>query len=180
MTVKEKLAEHSDFVDVGILYHGFAPHMRDYDVVFEAMWGRKKWGDNKGTYRLRFAYCPEATTVTSVSDEFWKEAWSDVFIDQAQWLAAGEPHGFCWWACWSNIFPGVSYVEDSPRARHWTERLGKQMHEVIVETEAFRLSVVFHDLTVTKLSAQVQVVDKTMLPMDRQSDGAPGKDTDRL
>ena len=42
MTVKERLDDYGGFVDVGIFHHGFAPHMRDYDVVFEAMWGRKK------------------------------------------------------------------------------------------------------------------------------------------
>lgn len=33
MTVKERLAEYGHFLDVGILRHGFAAHMRDYDVV---------------------------------------------------------------------------------------------------------------------------------------------------
>lgn len=36
MTMKEKLSEYGGFLDVGILSHGFAPHMRDYDIVFEA------------------------------------------------------------------------------------------------------------------------------------------------
>ncbi|HEU4420202.1 MAG TPA: hypothetical protein VFT55_14800, partial [Planctomycetota bacterium] len=104
MTVKDRLADYGGFVDVGILHHGFAPHMRDYDVVFEAVWG-KKWGDAKGTYRLRFSHCPEATTITAVLDSGWKQAWSDIFINEDQWEAAGSPGGFCWWARWSTAYP---------------------------------------------------------------------------
>jgi hypothetical protein len=166
MTVKERLAGYGGFIDVGILHHGFAPHMRDYDVLFEALWGKTKWADAKGTYRLRFTHCPEATTVTTVSDAGWKQAWSDVFIDHAQWVAAGGPDGFVWGACWSTAYPGLSYVDDSVRARQWSERLGVPMHEVVLETEAFQLRVVFHEFLVTKLSDEVRVIDKVMFPLD--------------
>lgn len=165
MTVKERLAEYAGFIDVGILNHGFAPHMRDYDVLFEALWGKKKWADAKGTYRLRFTHCPEATTVTKVSDAGWKQAWSDVFIDHAKWIEAGQPEGFVWGACWSSAYPGLSYIDDSPRAREWSERLREPMHEVVIETEAFQLQVVFNDFMVTKLNDEVRVVDKVMFPL---------------
>lgn len=165
MTVKDQLAEYGGFVDVGILHHGFAPHMRDYDVVFEALWGKKDWADAKGTYRLRFTHCPEATTTTGVSDAAWKEAWSDAFIDHAQWVAADEPKGFFWGVAWSTAYPGLDYIEDSPRARAWSERFGKPMNEVSIATEAFQIRVVFHDFTVTKLNDQVHVLDKVMFPL---------------
>jgi hypothetical protein len=104
--------------------------------------------------------------VTTVADAGWKQAWSDVFIDHAEWVAAGEPDGFVWGACWSTAYPGLSYVEDSVRARQWSERLGVPMHEVVMETEAFQLRVVFHDFLVTKLSDEVRVIDKVMFPLD--------------
>lgn len=106
MSVKERLSEYGDFIDMGILRHGFAAHMRDYDVLFEALWGKKEWADEKGTYLLRFTHCPEATTKTRVSESHWKEAWSDTFIDHSEWQAAGEPTGFVWGACWSTAYPG--------------------------------------------------------------------------
>lgn len=168
--MKEKLAQYGGFIDVGILHHGFAAFMRDYDVFFEALWGREKWADAKGTYRLRFSHCPEVSTTTTVSDLGWKQAWSDVFIDHAEWLAAGEPEGFVWGACWSTSYPGLSYIDDSPQARHWSERLGKSMHEIQIETEAFRLRLVFHDFSVTKLSDEVRVVDKVMFPLKPEDD----------
>ena len=174
MTVKEKLAEYEGFLDVGILNHGFAPYMRDYDIVFEALWGKEKWADAKGTYRLRFSHCPEATTTTAVPDSGWRQAWSDIFIDYSQWLAAGEPKGFVWGACWSNAFPGLRYIDDSPRAQYWSERLGKPMHEVSIATEAFVLRIVFHDFAVTKLNDTVRVVDKVMFPLKPQTDEEAG------
>lgn len=165
MTVKERLAAYADFLDVGILRHGFAPHMRDYDVVFEALWGRKEWADEKGTYLLRFTHCPHALTVTTVADPAWREAWSDVFIDHAQWEAAGQPEGFVWGACWSTAYPGLTYVDDSARADEWSRRLAAPMHEIRMETDTFGLHVVFHDFTVTKLSTEVGVLDKVVFPL---------------
>lgn len=174
MTVKDRLAEYGGFLDVGVLHHGFAPHMRDYDLVFEALWGKKEGGDAKGTYRLRFTHCPEATTTTAVRDSAWRQAWSDVFIDEAQWDAAGAPEGFCWWARWSTAQPGLKYIDDSPHAKDWSERLGKPMHEISMTTEAFQVRIVFHDFTVTKLDDEVQVVDKTMFPLKPKSEEKAG------
>src|SRR5262245_2956387 len=174
MTVKDRLAEYAGFVDVGILRHGFAAHMRDYDVLFEALWGHKNWADAKGTYCLRLTHCPEATTTTAVSASGWKEAWSDVFIDHANWVAAGEPPGFVWGACWSTAYPGLTYIDASPRAKLWSKRLGRLMHEASIETEAFELHIIFHDFTVTKLNDEVRVLDKVMFPLKPQGDVEAG------
>ena len=170
MGVQERLEEYGGFVDVGILRHGFASHMRDHDVLFEAMWGKKEWGDDKGTYRLRFTHCPEVSTETSVSDASWRESWSDIFVDYEDWIEAGEPDGFVWGVCWSCAYPGLRYVKSSSLAREWSKRLDKQMHEVVIDTEAFHLRVVFHDYTVTKLNSEVQVVHKVIHPFSNRSD----------
>ena len=170
MTVRERLEEYGGFLDVGILQHGFAPHMRDYDVVFEALWGKAEWGDAKGAYRLRFTHCPEVSARTTVADAAWREAWSDVFIDFARWEAAGEPDGLVWGTRWSTAYPGLDSIEESPRAREWSERLGQPMHEVTITTEIFELRIVFHDFTVTKLNDEVHVLDKVMFPLK----GGPG------
>lgn len=173
-TLQEKLAEYEGFVDVGILSHGFARYMRDYDVVFEALWGTKEPADARGTYRLRFSHCPEATTTTAVSDASWREAWSDVFIDYSEWLAAGEPEGLVWGACWSTAYPGLSYIDNSPRAELWSERLGRQMHEVSITTDAFEIRIVFHDFSVTKLDDTLRVLDKVILPLKPSTDKEAG------
>ena len=165
MTMKKKLAEYGGFLDVGLLSHGFAPHMRDYDIVFEALWGKKEWADAKGTYRLRFSHCPEATTMTAVPDMGWTKVWSDVFIDYSEWLAAGEPEGFVWGACWSTAYPGLSYIEELIACESLVRALGLSMHEVSIATEAFHIRIVFHDFTVTKLDDMVRVSDKVIFPL---------------
>jgi hypothetical protein len=88
-----------------------------------------------------------------------------VFIDHAQWVAAGEPAGFLWGVCWSNAYPGLTYVDESARAGSWSQRLGKPMHEICLETEAFKLNLIFHDFTVTKLSDDIHILDTVMLPL---------------
>jgi len=175
MTMKDKLDEYGGFLDVGILSHGFAPHMRDYDIVFEALCGKEQWADAKGTYRLRFSHCPETTTTTTVEDAGWRKAWPDTFIDYSKWLAEGEPEGFVWGACCSTAYQGLRYIDDSPRAKRWSERLGSPMHEVSVATEAFEIRIVFHDFTVTKLDDTVRVLDKVMFPLKPPADEEGGK-----
>jgi hypothetical protein len=160
MSVKEELAKSGVFVDIGIMSHGFTPYMRDYDVVFEALWGKTKWADAKGTYRLRFTHCPEVSTLTALSDAAYKQAWSDDHINFEQWIAAGKPDGYVWGASWS-----MAYVDDSPSAKQWSERFGRAMHEVLIVTEAYRLRVVFHDFTLTKLNDETHVLHKVMFPI---------------
>ena len=159
MSVKEKLAALEMF-DVGILRHGFAPHMRDYDVIVEA------GGTAQGRYRYRFTHCVEANVHSTVRDEIWQKSWDDLYTVYETSLADGAPEGFVWGVCWSLAYPGLTYVDDSLRASARTKRLGKPMHEVIIETEAFELQLVFHDVIVEKLSEDVSVIDKAIVPLD--------------
>ncbi len=160
-SVEARLAQYGGFVDVAILEHRFAPHLRDYDVVFEAMWG----GDRKGTYLLRFTHCPEVFVSTRVTDATWMDSWSDDFIDEQRWDRAGQPPGFCWWASWACAYPGLRNERDADDARRWSSRLGKLMHTIVIETEAYALRVVFHDFSLTKLGDDVVVVDKVVIPL---------------
>jgi hypothetical protein len=164
LTVKEKI-EQKSLYDVAILRHGFAAHMRDYDVLIEAMWGLKEWGDAKGHYRCRFTHCVEAHYKTKVKDKFWIESWDELFTDYDTWEAAGAPNGFVWGTCWSMAYPGFLYRDDSELAEHWSQRLGKRMHEVRIETEAFELQLIFFDFNIAKLDDEVRVIDKVLIPI---------------
>src|SRR5262245_54576416 len=42
--------------------------------------------------------------------------------------------------------PGLKYVERGKRAQEWSTRLGRLMHEVTVETDAFHVRLVFADV----------------------------------
>jgi hypothetical protein len=163
-TTREKI-EDNPLLDVGVLSHGFAPHMRDYDIVFEAMWGEKEWGDAKGRYLCRFTYCPEARVVTSVGGEAWIQSWDETFKNYAKWEKAGAQEGYVWGVCWSMAYPGMQYIENSHLAALWSQRFGKQMHEAELETNAFILRLVFHDFSIEKISDEVGVLDKVLFPL---------------
>ena len=140
--------------------HGFTEYLRDYDVVIDvpaALPPEVPIGDTTGSYiqgryRYRFTHCPEVRVMTEVRDEVWRYSWDDVFIDHGVWEAAGNPEGFVWGVNWANAYPGLSYVMDSPLASSWAERLAREMHEVAIETNAFGLRLICHDLRVDHLA----------------------------
>jgi len=164
MNVKERV-EENPLLDVAILSHGFAPHMRDYDVLIEAMWGKKEWGDAKGRYLCRFSHCPEAHLVTTLNGAAWRQSWADAFTDYAEWEKNGEPEGFVWGVCYSDAYPGMRYIDNSELAAKWSEGFEKEMHEAIIETNAFKLQIIFYDFTITKISDEVGIIDKLMFPL---------------
>lgn len=75
----------------------------------------------------------------------------DVFTDYSAWKAAGEPEGYVWGVCDSEAYPGPTYLEDSKLAQEWTSRLGKLMHEVLIQSNAYNIRLVFHDLHIAEL-----------------------------
>jgi hypothetical protein len=156
--ITQKFEQHPMF-DVAILGHGFTPYMRDYDVLIEA------GGIDAGRYLYRFTHCPEVKVVTKVSNDSWRESWDDLYTEYQRWIEAGQPKGFVWGTCWSMAYPGLTLHKDSERARSWSEPLQKPMHEVTIETEVFLLQLVFHDLTIQKLSDDVTIIDRSIFPL---------------
>jgi hypothetical protein len=158
LSVRDTLSE---LFDLPILEHHFAPHQRDYQVVAEL------GGDTtaRGRYLYTFTHCPYARLITNVKDAVWQESWSDKFIDYEQANRDGPPDGYVWGVNWSMAYPGPTYVENSALAASWSERLAHQMHEATIDTDAFSLQLVFHDLNVRKISEDVAVYDKVTSPL---------------
>jgi hypothetical protein len=131
-------------VDQDITRHGFTPYLRDYEVLAEEWDGE----DEMIPVRWVFAHCVSASVTTALRPETWRDSWDDSFTDPE---LATEPEGmgFLWSVGWAAAYPGPNYVADSAEARRWTDHLGRQMHEVKVETNVFTLRVVFHRLTIT-------------------------------
>jgi hypothetical protein len=141
--------------DQAIVRHGYADDMRDYDVLVEPYTSAGGPGlplRPVGRFRYRFTHCPTIAVVTRLTDETWQASWDDAFLDHDAYREAGEPDGFLWAVEYADAYPGLSYVENSDRARMWSERLGHQMHEVILETNVYSLQLVFHDLVVTQVA----------------------------
>jgi hypothetical protein len=154
-SVAERIREDTLFLDSAIDSHGFARFLRDYDVIIDVPAARPGGGGSyiKGRYRYRFTHCTEAIARTTVNPKTWQASWDDLFINYQTWEQAGNPSGYVWGVEYADAYPGLSYVEDSPRARHWTETLGHQMHEVRIESNVLSLELVFHDLHVHQLAA---------------------------
>lgn len=147
--------------DLPILEHGFASYMRDYRIVSEI--GGKS--EHRGRYLHTFTHCPVVNLTMTVRDDVWRESWDDHFTDYQRWTDAGEPDGYVWGVNWSMAYPGPTYVDDSALAREWSERLGHPMHEAVIETNAFRMQIVFHDLKVERIGDDVSVYDQVTIPL---------------
>jgi hypothetical protein len=139
----QEALERGNLFDGAILQHGFAPYMRDYDLV--AYFARKS------EYLYRFSHCPLIEITTRVTDGVWQRSWGDNFIDYSEWLKSGSPPGYVWGVCESDVYPGAKYIVNSRVAQEWTSRWGKPMHEVVIGTNAYNLHLVFHDLTIKEL-----------------------------
>jgi hypothetical protein len=133
--------------DMPILRHGFTAYNRDYELVWRVP--KSFQGPDRGcTYTYLFRACAEAQYTGSFDPSMFPL--DDTFIDYTRWQAAGEPNGFVWGVDWADNYPGATYVEGSARAAVWAERLRAPMHEVRVETNTYRLALVFHELCIQR------------------------------
>jgi hypothetical protein len=140
--------------DSAIVRHGFTPYMRDYDVIVNVPAAKPDGGGSyiEGQYRYRFTHCVEAHVETTVDPEAWKRSWTDEFTRYAAWERAGHPDGFVWGVESSDAYPGAHVLATSQRAAAWIERLDRAMYEVQIETNAFLINLVCHELRVAQLA----------------------------
>lgn len=149
----DRLLEWLPQCDFAVLAHGFAPHGRDYFMQIQDC-----LGPDPGEHLVEFTHVVFQELTTRVPPSGWLEAWDDVFCDYQRWLDAGQPGGYVWGTNWSNAYPGLNVVTPSPIAEDWGVKLGQSMHEVAVETDRFRLRLVFHDIRHRKLSNDASTI----------------------
>jgi hypothetical protein len=153
--LKNRIEQDDLFMDSGVHSHGFAPHLRDYDVVIEVPAAKLDGSATsyiEGRYLYRFTHCPEVHVTSVMQGDTWQKAWEDLFIDYEEWERAGAPPGFVWGVRFADAYPGLSYVSDSKLAASWSERLNREMHEICIETNVFLLRLVCYDLRVERLA----------------------------
>ena len=146
-------------VDFALFAHGFQNHGRDYYWHIQDC-----LGSDPGEHEIVFTHCVQADCRTRVLDSIWPESWDDVFTDYEKWKVAGEPGGYVWGTNWSNAYPGLTLVEDSGAARSWSERIGKPFYEVMLETDRFLISLIFHAIQHRKLSESTGTISATIIP----------------
>ena len=144
MTPAEIRAAFERSYDQVVVSHGYADHMRDYDV-FVHLTADPRSGIAPEDVRYRFTHCVSASVTTALSEEIWRRSLDDRLIDPSY---DGEPTGFVWGVRWHNLYPGMSLIPDSAVARKWSSALGLSFHEATIETDAHRITLVFADLIV--------------------------------
>jgi len=140
--LKALLGDWLPEIDFGVMAHGFAPHGRDYVLILQA-------GE---TYEVTLTHVVEAHYETRVGDGVWRRSWDDVLTDYAAWEAAGTPDGYVWGSNCSLAYPGLDAPDTDPAADDWASRVGKPMYAMSIETDRFKLAVVFHAVRAEKLS----------------------------
>lgn len=140
------LMERIDPFDHWLLLHGYKPYMRDYALLVEMSEGPPS---GPGVYEYLFGYCVESRVRTALSDEAYLESLDERLTD---YEAAGDTPAFVWGVNSSRLYPGWELVADSPAAAEWSRRLGLEFHEVVVETDAYVIRLVFRTLSVSKVS----------------------------
>lgn len=76
-SVAQRIQHDKLFFDSAIISHGFAPFLRDYDVIIDVPAAKPDRTGSyiQGRYRYRFTHCTEATARTDVTPEAWHTSW---------------------------------------------------------------------------------------------------------
>jgi len=141
-SVEETLKTY-DLFDNSILKHGFTAYMRDYEIVAQLF-----HGEDQGVYSYLFRGCVETHYESSILEGAFSMDDSLIF-EGAE--TEDQPVGFYWAVNSAEVYPGWKYVADSERALAWSRKMGQSMHEVMIETNVYKLSLVFNSLAVESI-----------------------------
>jgi hypothetical protein len=153
ITVKEILARE-DFSDAAIMRHGFTDYMRDYDVIV----GARNGPPNTDVHKYQFIGCVEAYYETRLGEIFEHSLTDDFVYSGPDYPNKPDPDGFIWGVRFAETWVGgLEYIDDGERARHWSNIIGRKMHEVTIETNAYFLRLVFADIRYSFLGHEPDV-----------------------
>ena len=137
--------ESFDVFANALLSHGYKDYMRDYELVVENIVNPEPLG----TYAYLFKYGVEAHITTSLPDEGYRMSMDDSLIDFE--AGKGLP-GYLWGVRWSDLYPGWTLNLASAKAVEWTRRLGIQFHDILIETNVYKITLIFGELVVEQIA----------------------------
>ncbi|MFJ5608275.1 hypothetical protein ACIQCJ_02620 [Streptomyces sp. NPDC093221] len=137
----------NDAFDSAVVHHGYTSYMRDYEVIVH-MTADPRTGIEPAYVRYLFKYCVEARCQTTVQPETWRSSLDERLIDYETGV---DLDGYVWGVKWHALYPGATVLSESETARRWKQSIGIDFHEVCIETNAHRLTLVFSDLQVSEL-----------------------------
>ena len=153
---QEKISE----VDFAVMEHRFAPHGRDYIFIVQ-----EGLVSEPGTYELILTHVTSVKYETRVRDDVWGISWSDEFTSYAAWEAASEPEGYVLGTNWSLAYPGISVPTSSAEAEDWSRRLNKLMYPVSIETDRFKITLIFHTVIMRRISSDRSLLEQVLIPL---------------
>jgi hypothetical protein len=155
---ESELAEHLDAVfDQGVVYHAFTDYMRDYEMIVHCT-ADPRTGIAPTYRRYLFKVCVLATVETTLPPGGWASSLDERLIDYDTGV---DLDGYVWGVKWHALYPGARVVADSPRAVQWSTALSIDFHEIEIETNAHKISLVFSDLTVGEVDTSYRPLTLT-------------------
>lgn len=115
MNRQEIASAFEDVFDQAIVFHGFAEHMRDYDVFVYAT-ADPRTGIVPEHLRYRFTHCVRATAVSAVRSEVWQRSLDERLLDYESYAAEPDLDGYVWGVNWQALYPEMSLREESAEA----------------------------------------------------------------
>lgn len=143
--------------DFAVLSHGFATHGRDYQIIIQ-----DGVGPQPGTYGLTFTHVVRADCQTALPAEGWGRSWDDVFLDYER---SRDMDGYIWGTNWSLAYPGITALIGDGEAEDWTRRLDHPMYAALLETDRFRLRLIFHSITTERMNDDASLVAQVIHPL---------------
>ena len=170
LTVKN-LLEREDFFDGAILRHGFTDYIRDYEIIV----GGRNGPPYKDVHKYQFIGCVEAVYTSKIRPEAITQSLSDEFVYSGpDYPDKDDPKGFIWGVRYSNAYPGWAYSENGKQAKRWTKLMNRKMHEFVLETEAFQLTLVFADVRYSYLGDEPEFKLSKDYPLPRTDPTSDG------
>lgn len=160
ITVKE-LLQREAFFDCAIRRHGFTNYIRDYEIIVSGRDG-PPYTD---VHKYQFVGCVEAYYETTLGEWFNKSISDDFVYAGPEYPDQVEPDGFIWGIREALAYPGLEYVDNGERAAYWSGKIGRKMHEVLLETNAYRLRLVFADIRHSRLGHEPDAEIKNDYPL---------------
>lgn len=155
----DELMTTFDVFDNALIFHSYKNYMRDYELIVEVHIGPAL----QGTYSYLFRYCVEADIRTSLNPNTYRESLDDRLID---YETGKDLDGYVWGVKWSLMYPGWKRHAASQRAAAWSEHVGLEFHEVVVETNAFLITLVFASLHIKQVSDRIDPgIHKAYIPL---------------
>ncbi len=142
MDARELQSLLDEIFDQALVHHGFVDYMRDYELIVHCT-ADPATGVAPTFERLLFTNCVSASVMTALPADVGARSLDDRLIDYATGV---DLDGYVWGVKWQALYPGARVIGQSALARRWSEAVGIEFHEVLVETNGHNLSLVFSGL----------------------------------